>query len=87
MRALTLAVLAAALGVVAGCKQTGDREFEVQKPVIGVESDTVRTPDVDVGMKKDTIGLPDVDVDVKTKKTEVRVPDVDVQGADEPDTN
>jgi hypothetical protein len=84
VRVLTIAGLAAVIAV-AGCQKTGDREYQVEKPVIGTETDTVRTPDVDVGMKKDTISVPDVDV--KKKKTEVKVPDVDVQGANEPDTH
>ncbi len=84
MRVLTIAGLAAIVAM-AGCQRTGEGEYEVEKPVIGTETDTVRTPDVDVGMRKDTITVPDVDVN--KKKTEVNVPDVDVQGADEPDTN
>ncbi|HET8623168.1 MAG TPA: hypothetical protein VFM14_06370 [Gemmatimonadales bacterium] len=84
MRMLTVAGLAA-LVAVAGCQKTGDREYEVEKPVIGTETDTVRTPDVDVGMKKDTLNVPDVDV--KKKKVEVNVPDVDVQKPSEPDSN
>ena len=84
MRVLTIAGLAAMIAV-AGCKKTGEGEYEVDKPVVGTETDTVRTPDVDVGMKKDTITVPDVDVN--KKKAEVKVPDVDVQGANEPDTN
>jgi hypothetical protein len=86
VRVLTIAGLAAVIAV-AGCEKTGDREYEVEKPVIGTETDTIRTPDVDVGMKKDTINVPDVDVDVNKKKAEVSVPDVDVQGANERDTN
>jgi hypothetical protein len=84
VRMLTVAALAA-LVAVAGCQKTGDREYEVEKPVIGTETDTIRTPDVDVGMKKDTLTVPDVDVN--KKKTEVNVPDVDVQKPSEPDTN
>ena len=84
MRVLTVAGLAA-LVAVAGCQKTGERESEVEKPVIGTETDTVRTPDVDVGMKKDTINVPDVDVN--KKKVEVKVPDVDVQKPSEPDSN
>ena len=84
MRVLTIAGLAAVIAV-AGCKKTGEGEYEVEKPVVGTETDTVRTPDVDVGMKKDTITVPDVDV--KKKKTEVNVPDVDVQSPSERDTN
>jgi hypothetical protein len=84
VRILTVAALAA-LVAVAGCQKTGDREYEVEKPVVGTETDTIRTPDVDVGMKKDTITVPDVDVN--KKKAEVNVPDVDVQKPSEPDTN
>lgn len=84
MRVLTIAGLAAMIAV-AGCKKTGEGEYEVEKPVVGTETDTVRTPDVDVGMKKDTITVPDVDVN--KKKTEVNVPDVDVQSPSERDTN
>lgn len=84
MRVLTIAGLAAMIAV-AGCKKTGEGEYEVEKPVVGTETDTIRTPDVDVGMKKDTITVPDVDV--KKKKTEVNVPDVDVQSPSERDTN
>ena len=84
MRVLTLAGLVAVVAV-AGCQKTGEREYEVEKPVIGTETDTVRTPDVDVGMQKDTINVPDVDVD--KKKVEVNVPDVDVQKPSERDTN
>ena len=84
MRVLTIAGLAAMIAV-AGCKKTGEGEYEVDKPVVGTETDTVRTPDVDVGMKKDTITVPDVDVN--KKKTEVNVPDVDVQSPSERDTN
>ena len=85
MRTLTLAVAVAALTTLSACKKTGEGQYEVQKPVVGTETDTVRTPDVDVGMKKDTITVPDVDV--KKKKAVVKVPDVDVQGANERDTN
>ena len=84
MRVLTIAGLAAIIAV-AGCRKTGDREYEVEKPVVGTQTDTVRTPDVDVGMKKDTLSVPDVDV--KKKKVEVNVPDVDVQKPSERDSN
>jgi hypothetical protein len=84
VRVLTIAGLAAIVAV-AGCKKTGDREYEVEKPVVGTQTDTVRTPDVDVGMQKDTLTVPDVDVN--KKKVEVNVPDVDVQKPSEKDTN
>ncbi|HEX2451358.1 MAG TPA: hypothetical protein VHJ69_09455 [Gemmatimonadales bacterium] len=84
MRVVTFAGLAALIAV-AGCQKTGERTYEVEKPVVGTQTDTIRTPDVDVGMKKDTLNVPDVDV--KKKKVEVNVPDVDVQKPSERDTN
>ncbi|HEX5387366.1 MAG TPA: hypothetical protein VFW66_11730 [Gemmatimonadales bacterium] len=77
MRALTLAVLATALAALPACKKTGEGEYQVEKPVVGTETDTVHTPSVDVGTKTDTITTPDVDV--HKKKTEVKVPTVDVK--------
>ena len=87
MRKLTVALaLVATLGA---CKKTGEGQYEVQKPVVGTQTDTVHTPTVDVGSKIDTINTPTVGstkdtliVDrptVGTKKTEVKVPTVDVK--------
>lgn len=73
--ALTLVV---AFGATA-CKKTGEGTYEVQKPVVGTQTDTVHTPSVDVGMKKDTITTPTV----TTKQTEVSVPTVDVKSAND----
>ena len=46
----------------AGCKKTGENEYEIQRPTIGTTTDTVRTPDVDVGKDTHTVVTPDVDV-------------------------
>jgi hypothetical protein len=75
VRALTLAVLATALAAGAACRKTGEGQYEVDKPVIGTQKDTVNTPSVDVGTRRDTITTPTVG----TKKTEVKVPTVDVK--------
>ena len=77
MRSITLAAAIAAFVVTTGCKKTGEGEYQVDKPVIGTETDTVETPSVETGTVKDTLSVPDVDV--KTEKKEVEVPKVDVE--------
>jgi hypothetical protein len=63
---LTLAVVIAALVTLGACKKTGEGEYEVQKPVIGTETDTVHTPSVETGTVEDTITVTRPTVDVKT---------------------
>ena len=75
MRNVTLAAGIAALVVTAGCKKTGEGEYEVQKPTVGTTTDTMETPSVETGTAKDTISVPKV----TTEKKSVNVPDVDVK--------
>jgi hypothetical protein len=75
VRKLTLAVAIAAAWTLTGCKKTGEGQYEVQKPVIGTEKDTVNTPTVETGTVKDTITVPKV----TTEKKEVEVPKVEVK--------
>lgn len=77
MRSATLAAAIAAFILTSACKKTGEGEYQVEKPVIGTETDTVETPSVETGTVKDTISVPDVDV--STEKKEVDLPKVDVQ--------
>ncbi len=77
MRTISLAAALAAFALTSACEKTGEGEYEVQKPVIGSETDTVETPSVETGSVKDTISVPDVDVN--TEKKEVTVPKVDVE--------
>ena len=77
MRTITLAAAVAAFVLTSGCEKTGEGEYEVEKPVIGTETDTLETPSVETGTVKDTISVPDVDVD--TEKKEVNVPSVDIE--------
>lgn len=73
----------------AACKKTGENEYQVQTPTIGMDTHTVKTPDVDVGMRKDTINTPVVGTKkdtiiidkpvAGTKKTEVSVPKVTIK--------
>jgi hypothetical protein len=72
---LTLVVAIAALTTLSACKKTGEGQYEVQKPVIGTETDTVNTPSVETGTVKDTINVPTVG----TEKKEVTLPKVDVK--------
>ena len=62
MRKLTLAVAVAALTTLSACKKTGEGQYEVQKPVVGTQTDTVNTPSVETGTAKDTITVPKVEV-------------------------
>lgn len=72
---LTLAVAVAALSTLGACKKTGEGQYEVQKPVVGTETDTVNTPSIETGTVKDTINVPTV----KTEKKEVTLPKVEVK--------
>ena len=94
MRKITIAGVLAAAALGGACSGTGkEGQVEVNKPVVGVEKDTVSVPTVNVGSKVDTINTPTVGttkdtliVDrptVGTKKTEVRTPTVDVKSANE----
>jgi hypothetical protein len=72
----TLCLVLAALLPLA-CKKTGENEYEVQKPVIGTQTDTVRVPDVNVNMDSARVAVPDVDV--KRDSATVPVPKADVK--------
>lgn len=64
MRTTTLLAATLAAAALMGCKKTGENEYEVDKPVVTTEKDTVRTPDVDVGTTEDTIVVKRPTVDV-----------------------
>ena len=51
------AAVAAVLAVVSisACKKTGDGEYQVEKPVVGTQTDTIHTPTVDVGTDTATV--------------------------------
>jgi hypothetical protein len=75
VRNVTLALAFAAVWTLSGCKKTGEGQYEVQKPVVGTETDTVNTPSVETGTVKDTVTVPKVE----TEKKEVTVPKVEVK--------
>lgn len=68
MNKLTLVVALAALTALSACKKTGEGQYEVQKPVIGTETDTVNTPTVETGTVKDTIEVTRPTVEIKKPK-------------------
>ena len=61
MRKVAFAVALLTLST-AACKKTGEGEYEVQKPVVGTQTDTVRTPSVEVGRETTSVVTPDVQV-------------------------
>ena len=63
---LTLVLALAALTTLSACKKTGEGQYEVQKPVVGTETDTVNTPSVETGTVKDTVTITRPTVDVKS---------------------
>ena len=73
-------LIAISLVLIAGCKKTGDNQYEVVRP--GLVTDTVNTPQVTT--RTDTINTPVVGTEkdtiiinkpvVGTKKTTVKVP-------------
>ena len=76
MNKLTLVVAVAALTTLSACKKTGEGEYEVQKPVVGVQTDTIHTPTVSVGTDTHTVVTPKVQV--KTDTTKIVTPKIKV---------
>jgi hypothetical protein len=62
VRRITIAVAMIAAATLAACEKTGEGEYEVERPVMGTVTDTVRTPTVEVGTDTATIKVPTVDV-------------------------
>lgn len=76
-----LAAVAAIVAVVSisACKKTGEGEYQVEKPVIGTQTDTINTPSIDVGTDSATVNVPKVEV--KTDQATIKVPTVKVNSA------
>lgn len=79
MRKISLVAAVAVLAATSACKKTGEGEYQVEKPVVGTQTDTVNTPSVETGTVKDTISVPEV----KTEKKEVNMPKVEVKTPEE----
>ncbi|MBA3467514.1 MAG: hypothetical protein H0T21_08895 [Gemmatimonadaceae bacterium] len=78
-----LAAVAAIVAVVSisACKKTGEGEYQVEKPVVGTQTDTINTPSIDVGTDSATVNVPKVEV--KTDQATIKVPTVRVKSADD----
>jgi len=72
------AAVAAVLAVVSisACKKTGEGEYQVEKPVVGTQTDTIHTPTVDVGVDTAKVTVPKVEV--KKDTAAIKVPTVKV---------
>jgi hypothetical protein len=75
VRKISLVAAVAVLAATSACKKTGEGEYQVEKPVVGTQTDTVNTPSVETGTVKDTVSVPEV----KTEKKEVNLPKVEVK--------
>ncbi len=64
MRKLLAVAAVMAVVSISACKKTGEGEYQVEKPVVGTQTDTINTPSVDVG--SDTVAVKVPTVDVKT---------------------
>jgi len=73
------AAVAAILAVVSisACKKTGDGEYQVERPVVGTQTDTIHTPTVEVGTDTAKVAVPKVEV--KKDTAAVKVPTVKVR--------
>ncbi len=78
-----LAAVAAIVAVVSisACKKTGEGEYQVEKPVVGTQTDTINTPSIDVGTDSATVNVPKVEV--KSDQATIKVPTVRVKSADD----
>jgi hypothetical protein len=74
-----LAVVAAVMAVVSisACKKTGEGEYQIEKPVVGTQTDTIHTPSIDVGSDTARVTVPNVDVRKDTAA--IKVPTVKVK--------
>jgi hypothetical protein len=54
---------------ISACKKTGDGEYQVEKPVVGTQTDTIHTPTVDVGTDTAKVAVPKGEVKKDTATT------------------
>jgi hypothetical protein len=54
---------------ISACKKTGDGEYQVEKPVVGTQTDTIHTPTIQVGTETTTVAVPKVRMDSAKIKT------------------
>jgi hypothetical protein len=79
VRTLALVALTATAITLAGCKKTGEGEYEVERPTVGTTTDTVRTPTVDLGTTTDTLVVKRPTVGTTSDTVAVKRPTVNVK--------
>lgn len=62
MRKLAAVAVVMAVVSISACKKTGEGEYQVEKPVIGTQTDTINTPSIDVGTDTVKVKVPTVDI-------------------------
>jgi hypothetical protein len=77
---MIVAAALAALTVTSACRKVDDGKMEVEKPVVGTQTDTVHYPSLDVTTDSTTIAVPDVDI--KKDSAKVKVPKIKVKKND-----
>ena len=76
MRKLVAVAAVMAVVFISACKKTGEGEYEVEKPVVGTQTDTINTPSIDVGTDTAKVAVPNVDV--RRDTAAIKVPTVKV---------
>jgi acyl-CoA hydrolase len=77
VRKLAAVAAIAAVVSISACKKTGDGEYQVEKPVVGTQTDTIHTPTVDVGTQTTTVAVPKVEV--KKDSATIKTPTITVK--------
>jgi hypothetical protein len=54
---------------ISACKKTGEGEYQVEKPVVGTQTDTIHTPTIQLGTETTTVAVPKVKMDSAKIKT------------------
>jgi len=47
---------------ISACKKTGEGQYQIEKPVIGTQTDTIHTPTVEVGTDTAKVKVPTIKV-------------------------
>ncbi len=76
MRKMIFAAAALTLAATA-CKKTGEGAYEVQKPVVGTQTDTIHTPVVQTGVDSTKVAVPKIEM--KKDSATIKVPTIRIK--------
>lgn len=60
-----------------GCRKTGEDQYEVDRPTVGMTTDTINVPDIEIGSEERQVTVPDIDV--RRDTATVRVPTIETE--------